>query len=45
MLATGPSSARICRHATVRRMKEVKNGAMTAMSMMLRHRPTLKAIA
>jgi hypothetical protein len=28
--ATGPSSARIWRQATVRRMNEVKNGAMTA---------------
>ena len=43
--ATGPSSARIWRHAMVRRMNEVKNGAMTQISMTLRQRPALNAIA
>ncbi len=45
MPATQPSSARICDHAKVRRMKEVKNGAMTQIIIRLRHLPALNAIA
>ena len=41
---TGLSSARICRHAMVRRMNEVKNGATTQISMTLRQRPALNAM-
>jgi hypothetical protein len=41
---TLPWSARIWRHATVRRMKLVKKGAITSTSNRLRHRPALNAI-
>ena len=44
-LTIGPSSARICRQAIVRRMKDVKNGAMTQIIMSPRHLPALKAMA
>ena len=45
MPVTGPESASTCRQAIVRRMNEVKNGAMTAISMRLRQRPARSAIA
>ena len=41
---TTPSSARICRQAMVRRMNDVKNGAMTQISMSRASGPALKAI-
>ena len=44
-LVTGPSSARIVRHDSVRSRKLVKNGAMTSTSMTCFQRPDLKAIA
>ena len=45
MLVTGPESSSTCRQAIVRRMNEVKNGAITAISMRLRQRPAFNAIA
>jgi hypothetical protein len=45
VLVTGPESASTCRQAIVRRMNEVKNGAITAISMRLRQRPAFSAIA
>ena len=45
MSATGPSSARIWRQAMVRRMNDVKNGAMTQIIITLRQRPALNAMA